>query len=245
MSLTIPNVPGVQFSKIKPYQHRQKEYHSTGYSGHLTDGGHIHVRKGYYTMIKVSRAWRIGFKNVSNTPIDIMMHFSVHDKYGALENFAQIYRNLRPGEPAEIFFEVQDKKANILFERVEVYANDQLLSNTGVKQFMPRMPWGLKSWAVALIMAIFSALALTEPQPVNFAAVILPFLALAIMGAGLLHRTAVMLMLLFLSLVPFTSHGLEMKITITIMGLAWLYWVWIKRHSVKDFLLASATPRLK
>jgi len=243
MSLTITTVPGIQFSKIKPYQHRQKEYHSNGYSGHITEGGQVYARKGYYTMIKVSRAWRIGFKNVSNVPVDIMMHFSVHDKYGKLETFAQLYRNLRPGEPAEIFFEVQDNKANIMFEAVEIYSEGQLLSNTQVKQFMPRMPWGLKSWAVALIMAIFSAVALTDPQPVNFAAVVLPFLALTIMGCGILHRTPVILMLLFLLLVPFTSHSVEVKITIIVMGLAYLYFVWKKRHSVKDFLLASATPR--
>jgi|GEM_PF-5679056 hypothetical protein len=60
---------------------------------------------------------------------------------------------------------------------------------------MPRMPWSLKTWAVALILAIFSALSLIDLQYVNFAAVILPFLALTIMGAGLLHRTPIVLMI--------------------------------------------------
>ena len=237
----ILNVPGIQFSRIKPYQHRQKEYHSTGYSGRITESGQVHVRKGYYTSVKVSRAWRIGFKNVGNVPVDIMMRFSVHDKYGKLENFEHVYRNLRPGEPAEIYFEVQDKKANIMFERVEVYANEQLLSSTEVKQLMPRMAWGLKSWAVALFMAIITAMALTDPQPMNFVSIMLPFLALTIMGAGILNRTPVILMLLLFSLVPFSSHSLEIRTTIMVMGLAYLYWVWKKRHSIKDFLMASAT----
>ncbi|SFD16062.1 hypothetical protein SAMN05518672_101809 [Chitinophaga sp. CF118] len=244
MNLTILNVPGIQFSKIKPYQHRQKEYHSTGYSGRITESGHVYARKGYYTSIKVSQAWRIGFKNVGNVPVDIMMRFSVYDKYGKLETFAQLYRNLRPGEPAETFFEVQDKKAKILFDTVEIYANDQLLSTTEVMQFMPRMGWGLKSWAVALFMAIFAAMALTEPQPLNFASIILPFFALTIMGAGILNRTPVILMLLLLSLVPFSSHSLEIGTTIMLMGLVYLYFVWKKRHSIKDFLMASATPSM-
>lgn len=242
MTLNKLNVPGIQFFKIKPYQHRIKEYHRNGYSGSISESGQVRIHKRYYTTVKVSRSWRIGFKNVGNVPVDIMMRFSVHDQYGKLENFAQLYRNLRPGEPDEIFFDVQDKKANIMFDTVEVYANDQLLSATEVKKFLPRMAWGVKSWAVALFMAFITAMALTEPQPMNFVSILLPFLALTIMGAGILSRTPVILMLLFLLLVPFTSHSSGIKTAIIIMGLAYLYWVWQKRHSIKDFLLASATP---
>ncbi len=241
----IPNhlhVPGIQFFKLKPYQHRQGERHSSGYHGTMTRNGEVYLHRHYYTMIKVSQAWRIGFKNVGTVPVDVMMHFSMHDKYGQLESFSQGYSNLRPTEPAEIFVDVQDKKLKIMLDAVEVYSNNYLVSATEVKQFMPGMPWGVKSWVVALIMAIFSALALTDPHPMNFVSMLLPFLALTITGAGLLHRTPVILMLIFLSLIPFSSHSVEMKTTFGVMGLAYLYWVWKKRHSIKDFLMGSTTP---
>ncbi|KAA2244839.1 hypothetical protein F0L74_02420 [Chitinophaga agrisoli] len=241
----IPNqlhVPGIQFFKLKPYQHRQRERHSSGYHGTMTNNGEVYLHKHYYTMIKVSNAWRIGFKNVLNVPVDVMMQFSIHDKYGQLETFTQGYNNLRPTEPAEIFFDVQDKKLKIMLDMVEVYANGYLHTATEVKQFMPPQPWAVKSWVVALVMAIVSAAALTDPHPMNFISISLPFLALAMTGAGFLHRTPVMLMLIFLSLVPFSSHSLEIKTTIGVMGLGYLYWVWKKRHSIKDFLMGSATP---
>jgi hypothetical protein len=107
---------------------------------------------------------------------------------------------------------------------------------------MPRKVWGIKGWVVALFMAMISAMALTEPQPMNLVSQMLPFLALTVMGAGFLHHTPVVLMFFILLLIPFTSYSTDIQIPIIGIGLAYLYFIWKKRHSVKDWLMASTTP---
>lgn len=242
MKLTI-KVPEIKFTKIRPYEHRVKKYYNTGLHGHLHENGHITLHQnGHSSYVVNADTWRIGLTNISSTPVNVTLLFTAYDQYGALHNFAEVFRNIRPRESVDSFVTTVDK--NVMFDSVEVHdTGDKLISRTEVKQPLPRMPWGVKSWIFALLMAFIATMSLIDTQPNNNVVnMVLPVAAIIIMTFGLLKRTPVLLMIAFIAAIPFSNHVIDAKVMLLLAGLAYLYFVWRKRSSVKDFFRASSSP---
>jgi hypothetical protein len=240
-------IPGIEITKFKSYQHRTKEWRGAGYSGSVADNGQVHLHKNYNVYIKGFPAWRIGFKNNCQSTVDILMHFSVHDKYGLQETFTKSYTNLRPGEPAEMFVMQDKKRTQVKLETVEIYTGSQLLSSTEIGAFLPPKTWNLlASFLLVFCMGIYAASIAGNHKEIpdhKAAAVVLSLFAFFISIWELFNITAVMFMFLLLLMVLFSlSDRGEITILLS-LGVLYLWSVWKKRYSIKDFLIGAFTAK--
>jgi hypothetical protein len=104
------------------------------------------------------------------------------------------------------------------------------------------MAWGPKAWVVGLVLAYLCAMMNLDLRPNNnFVNIILPFFGLTLMGAGLVKRTPVVIALLFLAALPFSTHSLERIAILAALAALYLVVVWIRRRSIKDFFMGTAT----
>jgi hypothetical protein len=237
------NIPNIQITKFRSYQHRTKEWQDAGYSGKVTDNGKIYLNKRYNAIIKGFEAWRIGIRNNHQTTVDIVMHFSVHDKYGLVNSFTETYNNLRPGEPADMVVKLEDKKTRIKMETVEVYAGPQLITSTEVRTFMPPRTWSkVHSLLLVLFMGLISLGMLTDQSAtmsIKGPAVIIPLFAFFIAMGEAFNITSVICMFFLLLMLPFAGYSLEGLIVLMLMGCTYFWVVWKKRYSLKDFLIGA------
>jgi len=241
------NFPDIEFTKIKAYQHRTKKWQDAGYSSHHAASGRVHLHKNRNVYIKGFPAWRIGFKNKYRFPVDIEMFFSVHDKYGLVETFNKSYNNLRPGEPAEIYV-IQDKrKTRIKLEAVEVLTGHQPLYTAAINEFLLRNTWGwVKSVFIVLFMGIYTGIIASrhvDVPDIKGAAIFLSVFAFFIAFWELFNITPVMFMILFMVIVPFSLHDPGEIGFLMLLGSLYLWAVWKKRYSIKDFLIGAFTAK--
>ncbi|MBO9199734.1 MULTISPECIES: hypothetical protein [Niastella] len=233
-------VPNIEFTRFKSYQHRTKEWSDGGYSGRVADSGRVRLHKRGNVTIKGFPAWRFGFRNMHQSTVDIQMHFSVYDKYGLVESFSETYTNLRPSEPAEIFVVQGKKKTRLKLETVEVYGNSQLLSSTEVGAVLP--PRGfIKTFLLPLIMCFFAMGIVGSPAfpDEKGPAVIITLLTFLIAFIELFNITPVFFMFFLMLMVPFSLQDPTEISVLLILGALYLWMVWRKRYSLKDFLIGA------
>jgi hypothetical protein len=238
------NIPNIQITRFRSYQHRTKEWNEAGYSGRVTDNGDIRLQKRYNLTVKGFEAWRIGIKNNHQVTVNIVMHFTVHDKYGLVNSFTETYNNLRPGEPAEMVIKLADKRTRIKMETVGVYAGFQLLSSTEVRTFMPPRTWSkVHSLLLILSMVLISLGMLTDQSATTISSnglpVIIPLFAFFIATGEAFNITSVFCMFFLMLMLPFAGYSTGGLMVLMIMGCTYLWVVWKKRYSLKDFLIGA------
>lgn len=236
------NVSGFKIYKLKQYQHRTKHRHDTGYSGRITQSGRIYIQKNWYTTISTRNAYIAGCQNTGTTPASIHLHFSVYDRTGhKIDSFIKSTPRLLPGKSHEMPFEIQADKTILKLEGAEVYREGEESSFMPVKQTVPVM-LSIKASLAALFLCFVAAMALTEPHAPNAPAILLPLIAIIAFTMTVLNRTPIWLMFIFLMLVPFSGYTVELRAGILAVALGYLFLVWNKRGSLKDFLCPYSTP---
>ncbi|RFM35424.1 hypothetical protein [Chitinophaga silvisoli] len=238
------NVSGFKIYKLKQYQHRTKHRHDAGYSGRITQSGRIYIQRNWYTTISTKNAYIVGCQNMGTTPASIHLHFSVYNRTGQKVNtFIQSTSRLLPGKSCEIPFDLTIDKAYVKLEGVEVYREGEGSAYTPVMRAIPPMI-GIKASLAALLLCFVSAMALTEPHVSNAPSVLLPLIAIITLTMTILNRTPIWFMFIFLVLVPFSGYKPEMSTGIFAVAIGYLFLVWNKRGSLKDFLCPYSTPWL-
>lgn len=246
--INLKNIPELEITKFKAYQHRTQEWQEAGtYDIRITKGGRVYSQRGYNVIIKSFPAWRIGFRYRSYSTINIVMNFSVYDKYGLVGNPTKTYHNLRPKEPVEIIV-VQGKwRTRLKMESVQVYEGDQLVSSTEINSFLPPRSWRLlKSFFIVFLLGLL-AVSSNEHATAEYKGgeLVLSVFAFFISIWELFNITAVILMLILMIFVPFAIDDLGEKSLLLGLGLLYLWAVWNKRYSLKDFLIGAFIAKYK
>lgn len=238
------SVAGIEFSSFKPYEQRWTNRISQGIHGHITERGRIYFHEQHYTVVKGFDAYSIGFKNKNSFPVDIELELSTYDKSGRVNHtFREKRMAIKPGESSSINFRLPDQSKNVKLGKVFLYNQnfDDPFQAVNVNRILPGKPFAIKSWAAALFATLMAVGCLMEPGAKNFAAYMLPLIALIVMTCGLLNRTPTWLMAIYLVLVPFTYYTRDMKLSLLLFGAAYMYFVWVRRRSFNDFLRPSST----
>jgi uncharacterized protein YcfL len=236
------NVSGFKIYKAKQYQHRTKVRHDAGYTGRITQSGRIYIQKNWYSTISTKNAYIVGCQNTGTTPASIHLHFSVYNRTGQKVNtFIQSSSSILPGQSCEIPFDLTIDKANVKLEGVEVYRDGAAPAYTPVRSAIPSII-SIKASLAALLLSFVAAMALTEPHVPNAPSVLLPLIAIISLTMTILNRTPIWLMFIFLILVPFSGYTLELRAGIFAVAIGYLFLVWNKRGSLKDFLCPYSTP---
>jgi hypothetical protein len=238
------SLAGIEFFSFKPYKHRWKNRISQGVHGHITERGYIYFHEQFYTVVKDFEAYTIGFKNKNSFPVDVEVELSTYDRSGSITHtFREKCTFIKPGENGSINFRLPEKSINVKLGKVLLYNHnfDDPFQAVNVNRMLPGKPFAIKGWIVAFITTFMTLGGLTEPVAKNFAVFILPLIAFLLMIFGFLNRTPTWLMFIYLILVPFTPYSRDMKIAFMLLGAAYMYVVWVRRRSFKDFVRSSST----
>ncbi|MFL5745092.1 MAG: hypothetical protein ACJ751_10530 [Niastella sp.] len=237
------NVPQIDITYIRSYLHRTKAWRVEGYYPSRPSSKKA---KEYRLNINGFKAWKIGFKNKQQTPVDITLHFRIQGKYVPGYDYNQTYSNLLPDMKAEMVVVPGLKMVRVRLDKVEIHTGSNLLSSTEVRTFMPY--WNgnfVFSFITACLLGVSFLFCHTYKQGIpvhnsttNWIAILGFYLAFW----EAFNITPVIIMLLALLVGPFFLHDQVQKIALMVLGCFYLWAVWRKRSSIKDFLIGAFIP---
>jgi len=240
------NIPGIEITSFRCYQHRTKGWRVEGYNpAKPNDPGKIKQSSKYRLNINGFKAWKIGFKNNHQTPVDITLHFRMQGKYVPGYDYTQTCKNLLPGQEAEMKVVPALKMTQVRLDKVEVYAASTLVSSTEVETYMPFWKGNFDfSFILACILGInFLVYSKNAKVPEEHHTTTLIYvLAFCLAFLDAYNLTPVILMFLLVIIAPFFLHNSVQRLDLLVLGCLYLVAVWRKRSSIKDFLIGAFLP---
>lgn len=241
------NIPGIEITSFRSFQHRTKAWRVEAYNpAKPNHAAFIKQSNKYRLNINGFKAWKIGFKNRLQTPIDITLHFRVQGKYVPGHDYKQTYKNLSPSQKAEMEVVPGVKFGTVRLDKVEVYAGTNLVSSIEVKTFMPfwKGNFGfsaLLSGILGINFLIFSFNNSTVPGDYQ-ATTLIYILAFCFVFLEAYNITAVISMFFLLLFAPLYLYNPVQRVDLFVLGGLYLIAVWRKRSSIKDFFIGAFLP---
>jgi hypothetical protein len=237
-------IPGIDIISFRTYQFRTKAWRVKGYNSSRNTTNRLgRKRREYRLNINGFKAWKIGFKNRLQVPVDITLHFTMRTKDGFEYDYTEVCKNIQPGKEAEIAIIPGLKTVQVRLDTVEVNAGSNLLSRTEVNSFMPFSEWSFAfSFFIACIIGVsflFISLYRKEVTESNDAAKWVSILGFYLAFWEAFNITPVIIMFLLLLSSSFILYNPLHIVGLLVLGCFYLVAVWRKRSSIKDFLIGA------
>ena len=235
-------LPDIDIIYFKSFQYRAKAWRVEGYNPSKPSPKKQECRLN----INGFKAWKIGFRNKHQTAINITLHFRIQGMYVPGYDYTKTYNNLLPNEEADIVVVPGLKLASVRLDKVEVFVGTTLLSSTKVGSFMP---YTRGRFSFSFLIASFLGLNflfiasnnMRIPKEHN-ATTLVYILTFYLAFWEAFNITPVIIMFLLLFVGPFILHDPVQRISLLVLGCFYLWAVWRKRSSIKDFLIGAFIP---
>jgi hypothetical protein len=170
----------------------------------------------------------------------------MHGKYDLVHDYTLKCNNLLPDQETEVVVVPGLKSAMVRLDRVEVLADSNLLSNTEVNTFLPFSKGSFApSFFIACLIGVNFLFISTYKKGIpvhNNITTWVSMLGFYLAFWEAFNITPVIIMILLLLITPFILPDPFPKTALIVLGCFYLWAVWRKRSSIKDFLIGAFIP---